>query len=76
LGFIKNVFDPSLYYNIVNGESLILALYIDDLFITDVERLIVECKYALASKFEMKDLGLMHYFSELEVWKKEPMRSF
>jgi hypothetical protein len=62
--------NPNLYYNIVNGESLILVLYIDDLFLTDTESLIVECKYALASKFEMKDLGMMHYFSGLEVWQR------
>jgi hypothetical protein len=70
LGFNKSVFDPSLYYNIVNGESLILVLYIDDLFLTDAKSLIVECKYALASKFKMKDLGMMHYFLGLEVWQR------
>jgi hypothetical protein len=70
LGFNKSVVDPSLYYKTVNGESLILVLYIDDLFLTDTESLIVECKYVLASKFEMKDLGMMHYFLGLEVWQR------
>jgi hypothetical protein len=70
LGFNKIVFDPSLYYNIANGESLILVLYIDDLFLTDAESLIFKCKYALATKFEMKDLGMMHYFLGLEVWQR------
>jgi hypothetical protein len=70
LGFSKSVVDPSLYYKIVNGESLILVLYVDDLFLTNTESLIVECKYALASKFEMKDLGMMHYFLGLEVWQR------
>jgi hypothetical protein len=51
-----------MYYKTVNGESLILVLYVDDLFLTDIESLIVECKYALASKFKMKYLGMMHYF--------------
>jgi hypothetical protein len=60
LGFNISVFDPNLYYKTVNGESLIFPLYIDDLFLTDTKNLIVECKYALASKFEMKDLGMMH----------------
>jgi hypothetical protein len=70
LGFNKSVVDPNLYYKTVNGESLILVLYVDDLFLTGTESLIVECKYALASEFEMKDLGMMHYFLGLEVWQR------
>ena len=35
-----------------------------------VEHLIHECKRALASEFEMKDLGLLHYFLVLEVQQK------
>jgi hypothetical protein len=34
LGFSKIVVDPNLYYNTVNGEALILVLYVDDLFLT------------------------------------------
>jgi hypothetical protein len=59
-----------LYYKTVNGESLILVLYVDDLFLTDTESLIVKCKYALASKFEITDLGMMHYFLGREVWQR------
>jgi hypothetical protein len=43
---------------------------VDDIFITGLERLIVECKQALTTKFEMKDLGRMHYFLGLEVWQR------
>jgi hypothetical protein len=68
LGFIKSVVDHNLYYKTVDGESLILVLYVDDLLLTGIESLIAECKYALASEFEMKDLGIMHYFLGLEVW--------
>ena len=42
----------------------------DDLFLTGDEKLIVGCKRELASEFEMKDLGLMHYFLGLEVWQR------
>jgi hypothetical protein len=34
------------------------------------EPLVIQCKKELASKFHMKDLGLMHYYLGLEVWKK------
>ena len=41
----------------------------DDLFLAGDEKQIVECKKKLAEEFEMKDLGLIHYFLGLEVWK-------
>jgi hypothetical protein len=56
LGFSKSVVDRNLYYHIVGNECLILVLYVDDLFLTSSERLIVECKQALVAKFQMKDL--------------------
>jgi hypothetical protein len=70
LGFNKSVVDPNLYYHIVGDEFLILVLDVDDLFFTGSESLIVECKRALASKFEVKDLGMMYYFFGLEVWQR------
>jgi hypothetical protein len=69
LGFNKSVVDPNLYYKTVNGKSVILVLSVDDLLLTGTESLIVECKYALASDFERKDLGMMHYLG-LEVWQR------
>jgi hypothetical protein len=70
LGFNKSVVDPNLYYNIVGDECLILVLFVDDLFLTGSESLIVECKRVLAYEFEMKDLGIFHYFLGLEVWQR------
>jgi hypothetical protein len=70
LGFSKSVAYPNLYCHIVGDECLILVLYVDDLFLTSSERLIVECKRALTFEFEMKDLGMMHYFLGLEVWQR------
>jgi hypothetical protein len=70
LGFEKSEVDPNLYFIVVGEDPLILLLYVDDIFITGVERLISNCKESLASEFEMTDIGLMHYFLGLEVWQE------
>jgi hypothetical protein len=75
LGFTKSKADSNLYFKVMNDEPVILLLYVDDLFLTGEEKLITECKKRLASKFEMKDLGLMHYFLGPEVWQS-PERIF
>jgi hypothetical protein len=68
LWFTKSKADSNLYFKIMDNEPVILLLYVDDLFLTGEENLITECKQRLAAEFEMKDLGLMHYFLGLEVW--------
>ena len=45
---------------------MMLLLYIDDLFLKEVAR------RRLSTKFEMKDLDMMHYFLGMEVWKNLP----
>jgi hypothetical protein len=70
ISFEKNEVDPNLYYIVVGDDPLILVLYVDDLFITGVERPIVGCKESPASDFEMKDIDMMHYFLGLEVWQE------
>eukprot|EP00253_Pinus_taeda_P006546 PITA_06546 len=66
--FTKSEADLNLYYIVIGEEPLILVLYVDDLVITGAERLIEHCKRDLVTVFEMKDIGLMHYFLGLEVW--------
>jgi len=68
LGFTESKAVSNLYFKIMDNEPVILLLYVDDLFLTREEKLIAECKQRLAAEFEMKDLGLMHYFLGLEVW--------
>ena len=40
LGFTKSIADSNLYYKFVDGQSLIMVLYVDDLFLTGAEKLI------------------------------------
>ena len=53
--------DPNLHFMAVGDDPTILVLYVDDLFLTGSKKLIVRCKRELASKFKMKDQGLLHY---------------
>eukprot|EP00253_Pinus_taeda_P001624 PITA_01624 len=69
-GFSKSEADPNLYQIVVEGKLLIIVLYVDDLILTGDELLILSCKEDLAREFEMKDLGLLHYFLGLEIWQR------
>ena len=67
LGFTCSNACPNLYFKVDRDKPLILVLYVDDLFLSGADPLIHQCKMELAAEFEMKDLGLMHYFLGLEV---------
>jgi hypothetical protein len=62
LGITKSEADENLYQFVVEGKILIIVLYVDDLILTGDEKLIHSCNEDLAKEFEMKDLGLLHYF--------------
>ena len=44
MGISKSKVDPNLYLKVVEDETIILLLYVDDLFLTGNEKQIVECK--------------------------------
>ena len=69
LGFTKSEADENLYQIVVEGKILIILLYVDDLILTGDEQLIHLCKEDIAKEFEMKNLGLLHYFLGLEIWQ-------
>src|SRR5713226_9154733 len=69
LGFTKSKADSNLYYKVEDGNPVMLLLYVDDMFVTGMDGLIADTKRKLTAKFEMKDLGMMHYFIGMEVWQ-------
>jgi len=71
MDFEKSKADQNLYYIIQGEDPLILILYVDNLFIIGEEELIVDYNRGLALEFEMKDIGLMHYFLGMEVWQED-----
>ena len=69
LRFTKSKADSNVYYKVEDGNPMILLLYVDDLFVIGMDGLIVDTKRKLAPMFEMKYLGMMHYFLGMEVWQ-------
>ena len=71
LGLTKSESDANLYQIMVEDKLLIIVLYVYDLILTGDEKLIHSCKEDLAREFEMKDMGLLHYFLGLEIWQRD-----
>ena len=67
LGFTKSEEDVNLYHIMFNFKLLITLLYVDDLILIGDEWLIKSCKDDISREFDMKDMGLLHYFLGLEI---------
>ena len=67
-GFTKSKEDSNLYFKVESGKPVMFLLYVDDLFLTGEDDLIKDARRRLAIDFEMKYLGMMHYFLGIEVW--------
>ena len=67
LGYSKSLVVPNLYCKVMDDEPVMVLLYVDDLFLTGNDKRISEWKEKLTAEFEMKDLGMMHYFLGQEV---------
>ena len=61
LDFTESKADSNLCFKVEGERTVMLLLYVDDLFLTEVAR------RRLAAEFEMKDLDMMHYFPSMEV---------
>eukprot|EP00253_Pinus_taeda_P004418 PITA_04418 len=67
-GFSRCHSDNTIYTKKVGKSLIILVLYVDDLILTGSDpNLINHVKSSLKKKFEMTDLGDLHYFLGLQV---------
>ena len=69
LGFTKSKADSNIYFKVEGERPVMLLLYVDDLFLTGENELIKDSWRRLYTEFEMKDIGMMHYFLGMEVWQ-------
>ena len=68
LKFERCLKEPSVYRRTSGGELLVVAVYVDDLFVTGTNlKQIEEFKVEMAMKFEMSDLGRLTYYLGIEV---------
>lgn len=68
MGFIKCPKETSVYRKEEGGNLLIIAIYVDDLFVTgNTLKVIREFKIGMSTKFEMSDLGKLTYYLGIEV---------
>ena len=67
-GFYRCHSDNTVYTKKVGKSFTILVLYVDDLILTSIyPNHINHVKSHLKNKFEMTDLGHLHYFLGLQV---------
>ncbi|KAJ4755932.1 polyprotein [Rhynchospora pubera] len=67
-GFASSQYDPSMFIAHVNGSTIIVLVYVDDIIITgDNQGLINTCIAHLHTQFAIKDLGSLHYFLGIAV---------
>ena len=68
LKFEKCTKESSVYRKGEGDKLLIVAIYVDDLFVTrNSSQKIREFKTVMSQKFEMSDLGLLTYYLGIEV---------
>ena len=67
LGFTESKEDSNLCFKVEGRRRVMLLLY--DMFLTRKEELIRDARRRLAVEFEIKELGMMHYFLGMEVWQ-------
>ncbi|KAI5315074.1 hypothetical protein L3X38_044250 [Prunus dulcis] len=70
LGFENTYSDSSLFVKHVGHEIVVLLLYVDDIIITgSASGAITQVISALTTEFDIKDLGLLHYFLGIQITK-------
>ena len=62
MGFIQSTSDPCIYVD-AGGDTFFIGVYVDDIVLAGrtLER-ITEVKETLSQKFDIKDMGKLHYF--------------
>jgi transposase InsO family protein len=73
--FMKSEADPSVYVAQVGDVKFFIVVYVDDLILMcNDQNKLLQIKEELSQKFEMKDLGKLHFFLGMEVERNRDER--
>ena len=71
MGFVQSVSDPCLYTD-AGGDAFFIGVYVDDIILAGrSDKKIKEVKDVLAHKFDIKDMGKLHYFLGTKILQDE-----
>ena len=71
MGFVQSASDPCVYKD-SGGEMFLVGVYVDDIILAGKsDKRIKEVKRALAAKFDIKDMGRLHYFLGMKILQDE-----
>ena len=71
IGLSQSSHDPCIYYKNEKGNMLVVCVYVDDIILAgQQEGSIQQVKVALASAFDIKDLGRLNYFLGIKIEQK------
>ena len=66
--YVQTKADPCIYVFKDKTETVIIAVYVDDILIAGTSnKKIAEVKAAIANRFEVKDMGELHYFLGVKI---------
>ena len=67
-GYTKPSSDPSIYIKREGHDIMLIVLYVDDLIpASNSKSMLLREKAALRQRYEMKDLGEVHYYLGIQV---------
>jgi hypothetical protein len=68
MGFVQSSADPCIYVSFANNELFIIAVYVDDMILAgQSDERIMQIKEILSKRFNVKDMGQLHYFLGMKV---------
>ncbi|CAL5022892.1 unnamed protein product [Urochloa decumbens] len=72
MGFVKCPQEQAVYKRIRGSETLIIGVYVDDIFVTGTSSKEIKAfKMQMMKEFEMSDLGFLSYYLGMEVEQSE-----